>query len=103
VVSGPPSYSDRCLWALTSLHAAQIRFRGDAATDLLEHAEQLLDSDGSHPAATVMLAGAGWKKVLRALCVKGRVSVAQPPSLSKYAAAFRKAQLLSARDEKQPL
>jgi hypothetical protein len=63
----------------------------------------LLNNPAVVPAAPVMLAGAALEEFLRALLARTSESVTGDPSLAKYAAALRRAGVLTANDEKDVL
>ena len=74
--------------------------RIDAATDLMEQVQALLDDSAVIPAAPVMLAGAALEEFLRSLLATTTEAITGSPSLTKYASALRRANLLNANDEK---
>lgn len=82
-------------------YAAQARI--DAATDLMEQVQTLLDDPTVIPAAPVMLAGAALEEFLRSLLATTIEAITGTPSMVKYAAALRKANVLTANDEKDVL
>jgi hypothetical protein len=74
--------------------------RVEAATDLMEQVQHLLDSKETHVAAPIVLAGAALEEFLRSMMVGCSETITGAPSLSKYAAALRKCRKLTAQDEK---
>jgi len=78
----------------------EARIRVEAATDLLEQVQRLLDSPDVHPAAPIVLCGAALEEFLRSLYVGCSEPLSGRPGLSTYAVALRKTGVLSARDEK---
>lgn len=75
----------------------EVRARLEAATDLMEQVEVLLDLDDVLPAAAVMLAGAALEEALRGLFesegleLPGRAR----PSIDSYASALRRIERIS--------
>lgn len=78
----------------------EVRSRQDAATDLMEQVEVLLNSQKVHPAAPVVLAGAALEEQLRAMVTQGALSVIGKPGINSYGAALRTAEVISAQDLK---
>lgn len=85
-------------WTTQVPYAA--RARVDAATDLLEQVQTLLDDSRVHPAAPVVLAGAALEELLRSLVVTHAAEVKGRPGLTTYATALQVAEVLSAQDVK---
>lgn len=77
----------------------EVRLRAEAATDLMEQVQTLLDDPKVHPAAPVMLAGAALEEFLRGMLVGTSESVSKP-SISKYAEALKRADAIDAQDVK---
>lgn len=78
----------------------EARARIDAATDLMEQVQRLLDDAKVHPAAPVMLAGAALEALLRSMLVNCSVAPAGKPGIGSYSIALRKGGLITANDEK---
>lgn len=76
------------------------RARVDAATDLMEQVQTLLDDTQVHPAAPVVLAGAALEELLRGLVAVHAVQVKGKPGLATYATALRSAEALTVQDVK---
>lgn len=76
------------------------RARIEAATDLLEQVQTLLDDASVVPAAPVMLAGAALEELLRSLVLAHEATVKGKPGLTTYAEALRVAGVLSPQDVK---
>jgi hypothetical protein len=74
--------------------------RVDAATDLMEQVQQLLDDRSVHPAAPVMLAGAALEEALRALVIEVGAEVVGKPGLQAYAESLKRVDRLTAQDVK---
>lgn len=79
-------------------YATQARL--DAATDLMEQVQALLNDPKVVPAAPVMLAGAALEEFLRSLLATTTETVSGSATLAKYAAALRRGDVLTANDEK---
>jgi hypothetical protein len=77
----------------------EARARVTAATDLMEQVQRLLDERTTHPAASVVLAGAALEEFLRSR-LGPDAKVTGKPSLTSYAAALRKTGVLNGQDEK---
>ncbi len=77
--------------------------RIDAATDLMEQVQTLLDDATVIPAAPVMLAGAALEEFLRSLMPTTASTLVGTPSIAKYAEALRRAGVLTANDVKDVL
>lgn len=79
--------------------AAQARI--EAATDLMEQVQRLLEDKQVIPAASVMLAGAALEEFLRSmLAANPQVTVTGKPGLNSYAQALAAANALSRQDVK---
>lgn len=79
--------------------AAQARI--EAATDLMEQVQLLLDDSQVHPAAPVMLAGAALEEFLRSmLAAHPEATVTGKPALNSYSQALAAAGVLSKQDVK---
>lgn len=78
----------------------EVGARLEAATDLMEQVQQLLDDNKVHPAAPMVLAGAALEEFLRSRIAALGVTVSGKPSISSYASALRTAGDLSAQDVK---
>jgi len=76
------------------------RARIEAATDLMEQVQILLEDGKVHPAAPVMLAGAALEEFLRSMLAILPTQPRGKPGINTYAAVLRKADLLSAQDLK---
>lgn len=74
--------------------------RIEAANDLLEQVQQLLDDRGFHPAASIMLAGAALEEFLRSLIAVTGVTVTGKLGINAYASALRTGDHISAQDMK---
>jgi hypothetical protein len=77
-----------------------VRARMEAATDLMEQVQQLLDDSSAHPAAAVVLAGAALEEFLRSQVSASNATVNGRPSISAYASALRSSGYFSAQDVK---
>ena len=78
-----------------------VRFRIEAATDIMEQVQLLLKDPDLHPAAAVVLAGAALEEFLRSMQVDSGQPMAGKPCISEYAAALAKADLLTRREVKE--
>jgi hypothetical protein len=78
--------------------AAQARV--EAASDLMDQAEQLLEDASIHPAATAMLIGAALEELLRSMCIAESVTWVGKPGIGSYADALRAQDLISKQDVK---
>ena len=78
----------------------EVGARIEAATDLMEQVQQLLDDNLVHAAAPVVLAGAALEEFLRSRVAALGAAVAGKPGISSYAQALRTAGDLSAQDVK---
>lgn len=76
------------------------RARAEAATDLMEQVQLLLDDPHVHHAAPVMLAGAALEEFLRSMMVDCSEEVVGEPSISKYADALRRCDVLTKQEVK---
>jgi hypothetical protein len=75
-----------------------IRF--EAATDLMEQVQLLLEDSSVVAAAPAMLAGAALEEALRGLMVGCDEPIVGAPSISKYSISLRKCGRISRQDEK---
>ena len=73
----------------------EVRFRIDAATDLLEQVQILLKDREVHLAAPIVLAGAAREEFLRSMFEETGEPLVGKPGLSSYAEALRKSELLT--------
>lgn len=93
-------------WALyevsemASLPSYEVRSRQDAATDLMEQVQSLLDDRKMHDAPPVMLAGAALEEFLRSLVAANSCSIIGKPGINTYAQALKAAGAISAQDLK---
>jgi len=78
--------------------AAQARV--EAASDLMDQAEQLLEDGSIHPAAAAMLIGAALEELLRSMCIAETVMWVGKPGIASYADALRAQDLISKQDHK---
>jgi hypothetical protein len=78
----------------------EVRFRIEAATDIMEQVQELLKDHGVYPAAPVVLAGAALEMFLRSMQVDSGQPIAGKPSISSYADALRKVELITRGDVK---
>lgn len=78
----------------------ETRARFDAATDLMEQVQVLLDDRSVHVAAPIVLAGAALEEALRGLVEQAEVTVVGKPGINTYATALQKEQLLTAQEVK---
>jgi AcrR family transcriptional regulator len=85
---------------LADMQAFPVRARLEAATDLMEQVQQLLEDPRVHPAAPVVLAGAALEEFLRSRVNAVNAEVSGRPSISTYASALRSSGDLSAQDVK---
>jgi hypothetical protein len=108
-------YARQALEALASLLEAWVRFvedgiadlqpfpvqaRVEAATDLLEQVQQLLDDRKVHAAAPVMLAGAALEEFLRSRISALNLPAPSKPGINTYAAALAAESDLSKQEVK---
>lgn len=77
-----------------------VQARIEAATDLMEQVQQLLDDTKVHAAAPVVLAGAALEEFLRSKVHETGVPVSGKPGINSYAGALRIDDHLSAQDVK---
>ena len=77
-----------------------VRARMEAATDLMEQVQQLLDDSSAHPAGAVVLAGAALEEFLRSQVSASNATVNGRPGISAYASALRSSGYFSAQDVK---
>lgn len=85
---------------LAGVQPFSVRARIEAATDLMEQIQALLEDRGIHPAAPVVLAGAALEEFLRAMWEMTDEPLQGQPSISKYAEALRRLEMLSRQDIK---
>lgn len=85
---------------LEAVPSFPVRARMEAATDLMEQVQQLLDDSNAHPAAAVVLAGAALEEFLRSRVDAVAALVTGRPGISTYANALRKSEYLTAQDVK---
>lgn len=85
---------------LESVLPFEVRARIEAATDLMEQVQQLLDDSKAHPAAAVVLAGAALEEFLRSQVAAVDASVTGRPGISSYASALRASEYLTSQDVK---
>jgi hypothetical protein len=78
----------------------EVRARFEAATDLMEQVDLLLEERDVVPAAAVMLAGAALEESLRALMEGCEEEITGSPGISKYAVALRKCDRLTRQEAK---
>jgi hypothetical protein len=78
--------------------AAQARV--EAASDLMDQAEQLLEDASIHPVAAAMLIGAALEELLRSRCIAENVTWVGKPSIASCAKALRSQELTSKQDLK---
>jgi len=78
----------------------EARARQDAANDLMEQVQSLLDDTSVHPAAPIMLAGAALEEFLRALISVNGCTIVGKLGIGSYAGGLRSADLISAQDAK---
>ena len=76
----------------------EVASRVQAASDLMEQAQRLLEDEDSHLAAPVALAGAALEQFLRALAAHHDVKVSGPPGIAGYRDRLREAGHLSKQD-----
>jgi hypothetical protein len=77
-----------------------VRARVEAATDLMEQVQRLLEDRAMHAAAPVMLAGAALEELLRAEVEATGVAVKGKPGLNSYAQALQSHGSLTSQDVK---
>jgi hypothetical protein len=73
----------------------EVRFRIEAATDLLEQVQRVLKDAEVHVAAPIVLAGAALEEFLRSMFEESGAPLVGRPGLAAYADALRKADLLN--------
>lgn len=78
----------------------QAAARVDAATDLMEQVQEMLDDKRTHPAAPIVLAGAALEEALRSLVIQSQSTIVGKPGLSAYAVALKSASVLTTQDVK---
>lgn len=77
------------------------RFRVEAATDLMEQVQQLLEGETVHPSAPMMLAGAALEEFLRGLVAHHpEATISGTRSITRYADTLRSAEAISRQDKK---
>lgn len=74
--------------------------REEAATDLMEQVQILLDDPTIHPAAPVVLAGSALEEKLRAMATQANLEPAGRPGLDAHATALRSRDLISRQQKK---
>ena len=72
--------------------------RAVAATDLMDQVQDLLDDEGIHPAAPIVLAGAALEEALRDHVETHGLTADGYPGINTYAVALKRAGLLSEPD-----
>ncbi len=75
--------------------------RIEAATDLMEQVDSLLQTSGVHPAAPIVLAGAALEERLRAMVLASEATVVGREGLDSYGTALKKVDAISATEAKQ--
>jgi hypothetical protein len=75
-------------------------FRQEAATDLMEQVQILLDDPTIHPAAPVMLGGAALEEQLRALATARGISIPGRSTIDSLAGALRSNDIISRQQKK---
>src|SRR5439155_5035765 len=93
-------WADFAELGLTDARPFEALARVEAATDLMEQVQRLLDDKDVHPAAPVVLAGAALEEALRSLVVGSAVQPTGKPGLASYAAALRQGAVIDKQDEK---
>jgi hypothetical protein len=73
----------------------EVRFRIEAATELLEQVQRVLKDAEVHVAAPIVLAGAALEEFLRSMFEESGAPLVGRPGLAAYADALRKADLLN--------
>jgi hypothetical protein len=111
--SGPPTGGSTALkgvatnveqWArfiedgLAGALPSEAQVRVDAATDLTEQVQLLLDEPEVHPAAPVVLAGAALEEFLRSRVVATGTTISGTPGIDTYASALQAAGDLSSTE-----
>jgi hypothetical protein len=79
----------------------EVRFRIEAATDIMEQVQVLLKDPDLYPAAAVVLAGAALEEFLRSMQEDCGQPIAGKPCISAYATALAKVDLLTRREVKE--
>lgn len=90
------SWADYIEAGLGSAVPVEARIRFEAATDLMEQVQSLLDDPTVIAAAPVMLAGAALEESLRGLMIGCDHPIVGAPSISKYSIALRKCERIRA-------
>jgi hypothetical protein len=73
----------------------------DVVSDILEQAQQLIDTKGVHPAAPAVLIGAAVEEFLRNWVEEASITIAnRRPGIDAYTSALREAELISKQDVK---
>jgi hypothetical protein len=80
---------------MANLKPFDVRFRIEAATDIMELVHLLLKDPELHSAAAVVLAGAALQEFLRSMQFDCGEPIKGKPGISVYAEALRKADLLT--------
>lgn len=78
----------------------EVRIRHEAATDLMEQVQLLLEDMKIHPATPIILAGASLEEFLRGLVEGCNGSPPSKPGIAKYAETLRRAEVIDAQDVK---
>lgn len=78
----------------------EVQARIDAATDLMEQVQQLLDDSKVHPAAPIVLAGAALEEFLRSRITAKGLSPSGKPGINTYATALQQAGDLTRQEVK---
>lgn len=78
----------------------QAAARVEAATDLMEQVQEMIEDKRTHPAAPIVLAGAALEEALRSLVIQHQSTIAGKPGLTAYAVALKSASLLTTQDVK---
>jgi hypothetical protein len=79
----------------------EVRARVEAANDLMDQVDTLLNDRRVHPAAPIVLAGAALEERLRALMLEKSLFVPGKPGLDAYSAELKKANVLDGQEAKQ--
>jgi hypothetical protein len=78
----------------------QAAARVEAATDLMEQVQAMIDDKKTHAAAPIVLAGAALEEALRSLVIQNQANIVGKPSLNAYAVALKSASVLTTQDVK---
>jgi hypothetical protein len=71
---------------------------GIVSTDVMSQVRRLLEDQGTHPAAAIVLCGAALEIALRALVEARNLTLPERPSLNSLTGVLRKASLITAQD-----